>query len=576
MKLFNTALQAILLASAHAAATPATAATRPAAFCYCMPGDPCWPSQDTWQHLNSTVRGGLVATEPIGSPCHDPTYDEAACDALRAEWTNPLTHIPSSSSVMQTYFANQSCDPFTDRSKPCTLGNYVSYAVRVNCNSDVVAALRFAQTHNLRVVVRNTGHDFLGRSTGAGALAIWTQSLKTIQFTDWSDPHYSGPAAYVGAGVLGYEILEAAHAHGLTVVTGECATVGLAGGFTQGGGHSALSTAFGLAADQTLAFHVVTADGRTVTASPTENEDLYWALSGGGGGTFGVVVGMVVRAYPAENVGGAAFQLLAPTVSRDQFDAAVVAFYDLLPQMVDDGAMVVFYNNDQMLAVKPVTVWNSTADYVRDVVLAPFVAALSDLGVQLPVLYTEQSYRDHYDQHLGPLPQGGLEVQRYQFGGRLIPRAVVEENNAELQDALSHLTSNGVLAVGSAANYSRPHGAPANSVLPAWRDTLMQMQLITFWDPAAPWEEMVAAQERMTNEFMPRIEAVTPGSGAYMNEADFRQPNWQEVFHGSNYERLLEVKKKWDPQSLFYVLKGVGSEEWDVAPDGRMCRTVDL
>lgn len=60
---------------------------------------------------------------------------------------------------MQTYFANQSCDPFTDRSKPCTLGNYVSYAVRVRCHADVVAALRFAQANNLRVVVRNTGHE---------------------------------------------------------------------------------------------------------------------------------------------------------------------------------------------------------------------------------------------------------------------------------------------------------------------------------------------------------------------------------------------------------------------------------
>lgn len=359
-------------------------------------------------------------------------------------------------------------------------------------------------------------------------------------------------------------------------MTGECATVGLAGGFTQGGGHSALSTAFGLAADQVLAYHVVTAAGSTVTASPTQNEDLYWALSGGGGGTFGVVIGMVVRAYPAESVGGAAFQLLAPTVAPDQFAAAVSTFYDLLPQMVDHGAMVVFFHSDQMLAVKPVTVWNSTAAYVRDVVLAPFVAALADLGLGLPVHYTELSYRDHYDQHFGPLPQGSLEVQRYQFGGRLIPRSVVEDDNPALQNVLSHLTTNGVLAVGSVANYSKPDdgGGPSNSVHPAWRDALMQMQLITFWDPTAPWEDMVAAQLRMTEEFMPRIEAVTPGSGAYMNEADFRQPNWQEVFYGDNYERLREVKRKWDPQSLFYVLKGVGSEEWEVAPDGRMCRAL--
>lgn len=157
---------------------------------------------------------------------------------------------------MQSYFANQSCDPFSDRSKPCTLGNYVSYSVKATEQRDVVAALAFAKAKNIRVLVRNTGHDFLGRSTGAGALAIWTQALKNISFSQWSDKSYTGPAVTVGAGVLGYEILEAAHAKGLTVVSGECATVGLAGGFTQGGGHSALSTSFGLAADQTLSFQV--------------------------------------------------------------------------------------------------------------------------------------------------------------------------------------------------------------------------------------------------------------------------------------------------------------------------------
>ncbi|KEY73156.1 hypothetical protein S7711_09595 [Stachybotrys chartarum IBT 7711] len=551
----------------------ATVAAPTADSCRCLPGDACWPSTAKWDRFNSTVGGRLVASEPIGSPCHDPNYDAAACEALQAQWFDPSTHIPSSSSIMQTYFANQSCDPFTDRSVPCTLGNYVSYAVDVNSHNDVALALKFAKENKLRVVVRNTGHDFLGRSTGAGALAIWTHNLKSIDFTQWSDKYYKGPAVKVGAGVLGYEILEAANAKGLAVVSGECPTVGLAGGFTQGGGHSALSTQFGLGADQTLAFQVITADGRTVSATSTNNSDLYWALSGGGGGTYGVVVGLTVRAYEATNVGGAAFQLVAPTVGQDKFDAAVFKFHELLPGMVDKGAMVVFYTNSMILAVSPLTVWNSTGDYVRDVVLAPFVKALrEDIGIELPVMYTGLSYRDHYDVHMGPLPHGHVEVQRYQFGGRLIPRSVVEDNTDEYMTVLRNLTANGILAVGSAAKYARPAGAASNAVHPAWRNALMQLQLITNWDNSAPWEEMEAAQLRMTNEFMPQIEAITPGSGSYMNEADFRQPNWQDVFYGENYAKLLSIKRKWDPESLFYVLKGVGSEDWTVAADGRMCR----
>ncbi|KAJ0165266.1 putative FAD-linked oxidoreductase [Colletotrichum tanaceti] len=542
--------------------------------CHCLPGDKCWPSTASWDGLNATVGGRLVATKPIGSPCHDPTYDAAACAALQSSWTNPLTHIPSSSSVMQTYFANQSCDPFTDRAVPCTLGNYVSYAVDVRCTADVSNALRFAKANNLRVVVRNTGHDFLGRSTGAGALAIWTNHLKTIDFTTWSDKYYSGPAVNVGAGVLGYEILEAAHAKGLAVVSGECATVGLAGGFIQGGGHSALSTRFGLGADQTLAFQVVTADGSTVVASPARNPDLYWALSGGGGGTFGVVTGVTVRAHDAADtlVGGAAFQLLAATTTPDRFAAAVAKFHELLPAMTDHGAFAVFLHNAQFLVLRPLTVWNATAAHVRDVVLGPFVHALADIGIALPVAYSELSYRDHYATHMGPLPQGNLEVARYQFGGRLIPRAVLEADNDGYQRVVRNLTANGVLLAGSVGRYEKPAGAPENAVHPAWRRAVMQLQLITNWDDAAPRADMEAAQRRMTEEFMPLIQSVTPGSASYMNEADFRQPDWQTAFFGDNYARLLAVKNKWDPESLFYVLKGVGSEAWNVAPDGRMCR----
>ena len=70
-----------------------------------------------------------------------------------------LNSLDSSSSVMQAYFANQSCDPFTPQAQPCTLGNYVSYAVNVSSATDVVEALLFANTFNIRVLVRNTGHE---------------------------------------------------------------------------------------------------------------------------------------------------------------------------------------------------------------------------------------------------------------------------------------------------------------------------------------------------------------------------------------------------------------------------------
>ena len=139
--------------------------------------------------------------------------------------------------------------------------------------------------------------SYLGKSTGKGGLAIWTHNLKSIEFLDYKSKNYNGPAIKMGAGVQAFEAYYAANAKGLRIVGGFCPTVGLAGGYSQGGGHSMLASTYGLAADQTLEWEVVTADGELITASPAENSDLYWALSGGGGGTYGVVLSLTSKAH---------------------------------------------------------------------------------------------------------------------------------------------------------------------------------------------------------------------------------------------------------------------------------------
>lgn len=247
------------------------------------------------------------------------------------------------SSVMAPFFANQSCDPFTAENKTCDYGNYVRYAVNVSTSDDVVAAISFAQENNIRFVIRNTGHDYLGRSTGAGSLSVWTHYLKDIDFLDWSDQYYTGAAVKVGAGVQGFDAFAATKDKGVVVIGGECPTVGLAGGYTQGGGHSALSTSFGLSADNVLEWEAVTASGEVVTASRTNNTDLYWALSGGGGGNYAVALSMTVKTFPDSYVGAATLAFYASDMSNETFYEAINAFHAALPAMVDAGAMVVYY-----------------------------------------------------------------------------------------------------------------------------------------------------------------------------------------------------------------------------------------
>lgn len=393
--------------------------------------------------------------------------------------------------------------------------------------------------------------------------------MKTTEVVNWSDSIYTGPALRVGAGVQGADAVEAANAKGLTIVSGECPTVGLAG-FTLGGGHSALSSSFGLGADQTLEFEVVTAAGNIVTASAAKNSDLYWALSGGGAGNFAVVTSMTIRAHYTGTIGGATLQVSVAGTDKTTFDTAVSLFHDLLPAMIDHGPTVIYYVTSGVLVVKPITLVNSTGDYVRDTVLGPFLAVLTELGITPAVSFTTLNYRDHYNTYMGPLPFGHIGASEYQYGGRLIPRSVIENDNEAFQTVIRNLTANGVIAVGSSGTFKRYAGV-SNAVYPSWRTSIMSMQLATAWDPTK-WDAMLAMQKRITNEFVPLISSVTPGSGAYMNEADFNQPNWKETFYGANWDRLLSIKNKWDPNGLLYNLKGVGSDAWTVAADGRMCK----
>lgn len=107
------------------------------------------------------------------------------------------------SSIMSASYTNLSCDPFTATGSPCNFGNYVRYAVNVSTSDDILATMAFAKKHNIRFVIRNTGHDYLGRSTGAGSISVWTHNLKNIEFLEWEDETYTGKAAKIGAGVQG-------------------------------------------------------------------------------------------------------------------------------------------------------------------------------------------------------------------------------------------------------------------------------------------------------------------------------------------------------------------------------------
>jgi FAD/FMN-containing dehydrogenase len=132
--------------------------------------------------------------------------------------TAPSSNDPTS--IMWPIFEGRTCMPKYDTTgKTCTIGGYPEYAVKVTNVAQIQLAINFARNANLRLVIKNTGHCYLGKSNGAGALSLWTHNLKDIDFLpDYEGPGYSGPALKLGAGVSVREVYQAADKYGVTVL----------------------------------------------------------------------------------------------------------------------------------------------------------------------------------------------------------------------------------------------------------------------------------------------------------------------------------------------------------------------
>ena len=212
-----------------------------------------------------------------------------------------------------------------------------------------------------------------------------------------------------------------------------------------------------------------------------------------------------------------------------------------------------------------------------DELIRPLLDNLDDLGV--PYTYTSRSlpsFYDHFAADFGPLPYGPYPTSTL-FSDRLFPRAVVENpsSNAALVDAIRDITAyqNGYFFLSCVSVHVNDTGHPPNAVLPAFRDTVAICSVTGYWDWTAPLSDMLARKEHLANVINPALEAVTPGSGSYLNEVDsWYIGDWKQEFYGANYDRLLEIKSKYDPKDFFYAYTGVGSDSWGTDDEARLCR----
>ena len=282
------------------------------------PGDAGWPSESQWSDLGRAVGGRLSRPDPLLASCAT-APKSAECRALVKSLQNPffIQDQPSGTEV-SGYFDAWSPAPS-------------AYAVAAESAADVAAAVNFARAHDLRVVVKGGGHSYLGGSNAPDSLLIWTHAMRDIQLHDAFVPLGCAgavaptPAVSLGAGCRWIEAYDAVTTKaGRYVQGGGCTSVGVAG-LVQGGGFGSHSKRFGTAAANLLEAEIVTADGRVLVVNARRHPDLFWALKGGGGGTFGVVTRLTLRTHEAPKLGGG-FDVTLKATSDEAFRRLIDRF----------------------------------------------------------------------------------------------------------------------------------------------------------------------------------------------------------------------------------------------------------
>ncbi|KAG9235252.1 hypothetical protein BJ875DRAFT_529554 [Amylocarpus encephaloides] len=541
-----------------------------------FPRDKAWPSKDTWGLFNGLLNGTLLSTVPIAAPCYGnwESYNRGRCERIGKSFTDPYFFFTSSendqNSIMFPLFQGGTCLPIDNPNGYCAIGGYPVYTVNVSTVAQIQLAVNFARNANLRLVVKNTGHCYLGKSSGAGALSVWTHNLKDIRHIEkYEAGAYQGKAMNIGACVTVGEVYSAAHEARVTAVGGNCESVGYAGGYIAGGGHSPLSNLHGMAADHVLALELMTASGQFITASSTSNPELFWALRGGGGSTFGIVTSIIIRVHRRLPVTTSFFSFsTSEKISEDIFWAGVRAYFGMFIPFTYAGTSSYswIYRNKNKASytfeMKPFFAPNHLLTE-----FAPLTKTLFDQLTRLGISPLRQTW---HDEHVGTWTS--------RSGNRLFPRSSWEDP-VKFNKTFEMLRRHSEKGYMFGGYHMAPNNNPFNvdnAVNPAFRNAIAFLVTMTSWATNSTESQIKEISENFTNEVMKLwrdIAPVSEGGGSYLNEAVVNEPEWQESFYGSNYKRLGEIKRKWDPEGVFYATTGVGSEDWDLRNEDQVVTT---
>jgi FAD/FMN-containing dehydrogenase len=565
------------------------------------PGDPNWPKARSWENLRREVGGNLFQPQALLAVCGSEPEGTACRDVIN-NLTNPY------------YIGDQPAGTQVSGWLDAWMSAPSAYAVAAHRTADVVAAINFARLHNLRLVVKGGGHSYQGTSNAPDSLLVWTRAMKEVTLHDrfvgqgCEGVQEPVPAATIEAGAMWMDAYDAITTHGGRYVQGGgCATVGVAG-LVQSGGFGSFSKGYGTAAAGLLEAEVVTADGTVRITNACNAADLFWALKGGGGGSWGVVTRVTLRTHELPNwFGSAEGEIRASSdVAFRALIGRFVSFYrDSLFSPHWGETISLHRSNTLRISMESqgldkeriATTWQPFFDWVTRspndyTILSPlktncvparhywdarYLRAIGDTS------YVSDQRPGVPEAHIwwtGDNAQVGEFCQAYQ--STWLPASLLEDGQqGVLADAL--FASSRAWSVGLHFNKGLA-GAPPPALAAAKNTATNPAVLSAFalaiisagGSPAYPGlpastPDLAIGRAKAANvtRAMSELRKIA-SAGSYVSESDYFEPFWQRSFWGDNYSRLRAIRAKYDPAGLFFVHHGVGSEDWSDDGFGRV------
>ncbi|KAL0576432.1 hypothetical protein V5O48_005537 [Marasmius crinis-equi] len=530
-------------------------------------------TKEQWDQLGQSLEGRLHTAVPVSAPCFDTVNgekvgrNETACTEVQEGYTDPDFRFARANAFM--FPQQETCQRtvetcLLDSTNPsnsaawegteCKQGSVSPYYIEISTHEDVQKAFKFAKETGTFLSVKGSGHDYKSRSSMAGSLSLWTGKLKSLSYSETFVPEGGEDKSYaaitIGAAATFEEIYKFAEEKNFTFIGGYAQTIAASGGWVMGGGHGVLSPVYGLGVDRVIQFKVVTPDGEYRVANEYQNQDLFWALRGGGGSTFGVVLESSMSVEPAMSIRVASISIPQQLENAREFLSLIINETYKWGQEGWGGHM----NAYSLINVNPLLTLQEAQESVQTVTDYALAHGGTSLVEDLP------SWQAFFSKiTLMGMPQ--VVGQPTILGSRLIPADLFTNDVGKTKvlnvthTMVSQYGINPYIVVAPPFLYNYTEGS--TSVTPAWRNSLWQIGFNRKWQFNSTAEDIKKVYQTVS-EVTQLQRDIAPNSGAYFNEGDTYEPNPEVTFWGDNYPKLLEIKNKYDPEGLLDCWQCVG------------------